>query len=87
MDRVRGNAPLSTQVADLLLRMYKDPSSGASKALLHSSGEAASGYCGSLADALLTLSSGECEAVRLKAWTQGVALGEDRWCEGAYVWD
>jgi hypothetical protein len=49
----------SSQVADLLFRMYKDPSAGASKALLYSSGQSSADFQGSLAEALLTLSQGE----------------------------
>ena len=68
------------KVADLLLRMYKDPSSGASKALLHSSNVANSEYSGSLAEALLILSSGVGKRV---VWGNGRYKG----MEGLGKWE
>ena len=67
-------------MADLLLRMYKDSSSGASKALLHASSQGSAAYCGSLADALLILAAGVGRRIGRRERRGG------RWGAGAEEW-
>ena len=67
-------------MADLLLRMYKDSSSGASKALLYASSQGSAAYCGSLADALLILAAGVGRRIGRRERRGG------RWGAGAKEW-